>query len=268
VKKPYIVISNDDGISAKGFSALYSGLPPGCEVLAIAPDTKKSGASHSVTLDGPLSVEEIKFMGISACKVKGTPADCVKIAMSNFVRRQPDLVISGVNHGPNTASNILYSGTIGAAAEAAILGIPALAFSLYSYDEDADFTFTKGLIRWIVGLVLKKRIIIRKYGLLNVNIPYLKQSLIKGIKILPAGAYIYNEKYRQSGKGRVRNYYLYSKGKREIRQDNHVMTDAHAVEQGYVAITPLQFDLTDNKSIKSLIKKIKNIKKNNKKGIF
>ncbi len=251
MKKPYIVISNDDGINAKGFKELYSAIPDGCEILAIAPSNERSGASHSVTLDKPLTAEIVKFLYIHAYKVNGTPTDCVKLALANFIKRVPDLVVSGINHGPNTASNIIYSGTIGAAAEAAFLGIPALAFSLYSYDEDADFTFAKKIIRNTIKKVLKKEIKIKKYGLLNVNIPYVKENKIKGIKILPLGKYFYNEKYRCKGKGNKREYFLFSEG-RKIQSNKTGMTDAHAIEKGFVTMTPLHFDMTDYGFLKEL----------------
>ena len=242
-KKYLVVISNDDGITSAGLRAVYDALKPVADVVVSAPDAQRSGAAHSISCTESVKVKRVDYDGSKAYAVSGTPADCAKLALLNFVKRKPDLFISGVNHGPNIAQFILYSGTVGAAAEAAILGIPAMAFSIDAY-EPKDFTFAVKYIRQIALKVLEGSIKIKKHTLLNINFP---AGDIKGVKILPKGLHEYAEKYDIKVKaGDDTAYYWHIIGKKEKRKKH--ITDADGVEAGYITVTPLNFDLNDDES--------------------
>jgi 5'-nucleotidase len=246
-KKYYIVISNDDGISSAGIKALYEAVEPIADVLIAAPDRQRSGASHAISVDSMITAEKKDFGMAEAFAISGTPADCAKLALFALVRRKPDLFISGVNHGPNMAQFILYSGTIGAAAEAAVLGIPAMAFSVDDYNP-VDFKFCVSYIRQIALNVLKKKIRIKKHSLLNINIPYRSAGEIKGVKILPRGLLEYDEKYIQDKKksGGKKSYFWHITGRK--RGNRRRPTDADGLEKGYITVTSLSFDLNDRKN--------------------
>ncbi|MEI7639954.1 MAG: 5'/3'-nucleotidase SurE [bacterium] len=255
--KKRILISNDDGIHAKGLKELYAALKGLGDITVIAPDEQRSGASHAITITAAIKVKKVKFEDTEAIMVKGTPADCVKLGLDVFMKKKPDLVISGINHGPNTASNMIYSGTIGAATEAAVLGIPAIAASVYSYVEETDFTYSKKIIREIAQRVLSGELRPARYGLLNLNIPYLPESKIKGVKVLPAGTYDYDDHYVVTKTESGTFYFLEGMDKTVGKNRNAKgMNDAEAIEKGYVTLTPLHFDLTDY----DFLKKLKRIK--------
>jgi len=252
-KKYYVVISNDDGIQSDGLKAVHEALKPIADVIISAPDIQRSGASHSISCINPIKVRNIHYNGSRAHAVSGTPADCAKLALLSLARRKPDLLISGINHGPNIAQFILYSGTVGAAAEAAILGIPAIAFSIDSY-EPKDFVFAVKYIRQIALKVLKGKIKIKKHTMLNINFPDRKEGDIKGVKILPKGLNEYAEKYvKKIGKKGQDSYYWHILGKKIKRKKQ--LTDADGVEAGYITITPLYFDLNDADAIIKLKQK-------------
>lgn len=243
-KKYLVVISNDDGITSEGLKAVYDALEPIADVIVSAPDTQRSGASHSISCTEFVEVKQISYGKAKAYAVSGTPADCAKLALLKFAKRRPDMLISGINHGPNIAQFILYSGTVGAAAEAAIMGIPAMAFSVDSY-EPKDFEYAVGYIRKIALRVLQGAIRIKKHTLLNINFPAGGAGDIKGVKILPKGLHEYAEDYKQKGKkGNKTAYYWHIIGKKEKRKKH--ITDADGVEAGYITVTPLEFDLNDH----------------------
>jgi 5'-nucleotidase len=248
-KQYYCVISNDDGIKSAGLKAVFEALKPIADILVCAPDSQRSGASHSISCVNSIRVRKVKYYGSKAYAVSGTPADCAKLALLTFTKRKPGLFISGINHGPNTAQFILYSGTVGAAAEAAILGIPAIAFSIDSYEPE-DFNFAVKYISKIALKILKGRLKIKKHTLLNINFPDEKTNGIKGVKILPKGLNEYAEKYIKksagTGSGLNTDYYWHIVGKKTKRVRHK--TDADGVEAGFVTVTPLNFDLNDEQA--------------------
>ena len=245
-KKYFCVISNDDGITAAGLKAVYEALEPLADILVSAPDTQRSGASHSISCDRSIRVKKVRYGSGQAYSVSGTPADCAKLALLTFAKRKPDLFISGVNHGPNIAQFVLYSGTVGAAAEAAILGVPALAFSIDEYAPE-NFVAAVQYIRKIALKVLQGGIRIKKHTLLNVNFPDTRNGTVKGVKIMPKGFYEYAEKYiKKSGGKNGTSYYWHIIGKKTIRKTH--LTDADAVSGGFITITPLDFDLNDDEA--------------------
>ena len=182
VERPVILVTNDDGIVSPGIRALVEAVSIFGEVIVVAPDSPQSGMGHAITLDEPLRVEKVDLFGdIPAYQCSGTPADCVKIAIDKILHKKPDLCVSGVNHGSNSSINVIYSGTMSAAMEAAIDGIHAIGFSLLDYSFEADFSASIVYIRRIVEQVLKHGL--PGGSLLNVNIPKLPLEEIQGIKI-------------------------------------------------------------------------------------
>lgn len=239
--RPSILVTNDDGITSPGLHALYSGLKRLGDVTVVAPDAERSAVGHAITTLTPLRIKEFRrgseLMGYAT---NGTPADCVKIAIGSILRdRPPDLVVSGINLGPNTATNIIYSGTVSAATEARILGIPSIAISLGAF-VDPIWSYAAALAGRIAAMVLERGL--PPKVLLNVNVPNLPRSKIRGILITRQGDSAYVEDYRVREDPRQQPYYWLA-GSYEMR-DEDPETDAWAVANGYVSITPVSFDLT------------------------
>lgn len=254
-KKPYIIITNDDGINAKGIKELYDALYDICNIFIIAPYNFKSGASHSVTIKDNIVLKKIKFNKKIVYIVKGTPVDCIKLAIFKLKKIKPALVISGINHGPNFGKFIHYSGTVGAAAEAAFHNIPSIAISYDDFDKNADFYFAKKIIKVIVKNILNKKIKIKKGTFLNINIP--KTNDIKGVKILSKSMFNYNEKYKKIKKNNKIYYHWQVNDK--IFENNKLYDDT-ALRKGYVTITPISLNISDKKEIQKFKKmKIENI---------
>ena len=249
MKKPFILITNDDGIKAKGLKELYSAINDIADVFIIAPNKVRSGAGHSVSIWQNIEIKKTKFYKKLAYSVKGTPVDCIKIAMFNLLRKKPLLVISGINHGPNFGKFIHYSGTVGAATEAALLGIPSLAISYDDFDNKADFTNAKAVIKILLKNILNKKIKLEKHLLLNINIP---KGKIQGVKILPKSLLKYDEEYKKI-KYKNKIYYFWNV-KETKNYKNIKSSDEVALKNGFVTITPLKFDTTDYKLIKKLKK--------------
>ncbi len=210
------------------------------DVTVVAPDAERSAVGHAITTLTPLRVKEFKrgpeLMGYA---VNGMPADCVKIGVGSLLPRPPDLVVSGINLGPNTATNVIYSGTVSAATEARILGVPSMAVSLGTFS-DPDFTYAAALTRKIAGLVLERGL--PDKVLLNVNVPALPRDRVRGIKITRQGSSAYVEDFAIRRDPRGQPYYWLAGSYSHTDEDES--TDARAIEQGYVSITPIQWDLT------------------------
>ncbi|MFH1061355.1 MAG: 5'/3'-nucleotidase SurE [Candidatus Omnitrophota bacterium] len=245
-----LLLTNDDGINADGLYALYLRLSKNFDVTVCAPEAEQSAIGHAITLSKPLRVKKIvknkKFFGYA---VNGTPADCVKIAVRCILKQKPQMIISGINHGPNLGSDIMYSGTVSAATEGTILGIPSLAISLATY-ENHDFSFAADFACALAKKFGKKGI--NDGILLNVNIPSIPKSKIKGVKITKQGRSLYKEEFvkRLDPRGRI-YYWLTGKAQWVKKADD---SDIKAIEDGFVSITPLQFDLTAYKAIEDLKK--------------
>ena len=251
--KKYVILTNDDGIHSKGLKILYNAIKDIAEVFVIAPAIEKSGASHSLTVWDVIKVKKVKFEDTYAYSVYGSPADCAKIALLTLAKRKPDLLISGTNHGPNICQFILYSGTIGAAAEGARMNIPSVSFSVDNFNPD-DFSSAKKIIKKIIKLVFNKKIKIKKGTVLNVNIPYLNENKIKGIKVIKAGNIEYKEMYKVQKKKKIL-FFRHIIGKKN--PNRKINNDAQALMKGYVTITPLKFDFNDYDNIKQLKKYFK-----------
>ncbi|MFV0530396.1 MAG: 5'/3'-nucleotidase SurE [Flavobacteriales bacterium] len=248
MNKPLILVTNDDGITAPGIRALISIMNEIGEVYVVAPDKPQSGMGHAVTVDSTLSCDEIIIDGgpQKERSCSGTPVDCVKLAIDKIVPRRPDICVSGINHGSNSSINVIYSGTMSAAVEAGVEGIPAIGFSLADFSWGADFEPSKHFIKQITLNVLEKGL--PKGVVLNVNIPAIKN--IKGIKVTRQAKAKWNEDYEKRKDPRGREYYWLA-GK-FINEDTGNDTDVQALEEGYISVVPVQFDLTAYQFIEEL----------------
>ena len=249
-KKPLILVTNDDGIAAPGIRTLVSIMNEIGDVVVVAPDNPQSGMGHAITVNttlrcNPINVDEGPQLEYSC---SGTPADCVKMAANEILNRKPDLCVSGINHGSNASLNVIYSGTMSAAVEAGIEGIPAIGFSLLDYNWDANFEASKEYVRKITLNVLKNKL--PEGIVLNVNIPDLKKDEIKGIRVCrqASGNWIEDFDKRVSPQGE--DYYWLT-GK-FVNLDQGEDTDLWALENGYVSVVPVQFDLTAHHFIHKL----------------
>ncbi|MCB0471495.1 MAG: 5'/3'-nucleotidase SurE [Flavobacteriaceae bacterium] len=250
IKKPLILVTNDDGITAPGIRTLISLMNEIGDVVVVAPNNPQSGMGHAITVNtvlrcNPVSIDDGPQLEYSC---SGTPADCVKMAVNEILNKKPDLCVSGINHGSNASLNVIYSGTMSAAVEAGIEGVPAIGFSLLDYNWDADFEASKEYVRQITKNVLKNKL--PEGVVLNVNIPVLKKDEIKGIKICRQahGNWIEDFDKRVSPQGE--DYYWLT-GK-FVNLDHGEDTDLWALEHGYVSVVPVQFDLTAHHFIQKL----------------
>jgi 5'-nucleotidase len=241
--KPLILVTNDDGIYAAGIYALYEAMRKIGEAVVVSPDSEQSAVGHALTISDPLRVWEVDRYGEKfGYAVNGTPADCVKLAVKAILNRKPDLVVSGINQGPNTAINVIYSGTVSAATEGTIMDIPSIAFSLTSFT-NSNFSFAAHFAGYLAAKVLTEGL--PSGTLLNVNIPALPANEIKGVKITRQGQGRYEEYFEKRVDPWNRNYYWLSGKKLQLDHESDI--DDVAVMEKYIAITPLQFDLTDYK---------------------
>ncbi len=247
-KKPLILVTNDDGITAPGVRMLISIMNEIGEVVVIAPDGPQSGMGHAVTIADTLYCNQIKVDDGPQIEYKstGTPVDCVKLAVSEILKRKPDLCVSGVNHGSNSSINVIYSGTMSAAVEAGVEGIPAIGFSLLDYSWNADFEPLKKYIRQITMNVLENGL--PDGVVLNVNFP--KSKTFKGIKICRQARANWVEEFdrRMNPQGRV---YYWLTGK-FVNMDKGEDTDEWALKNNYISVVPVQFDLTAHHFIQKL----------------
>ncbi|PWH81846.1 5'/3'-nucleotidase SurE [Algibacter marinivivus] len=249
-KKPLILVTNDDGINAPGIRALISVMNSIGDVVVVAPDSPQSGMGHAITLNATLYSKEVHFDDgpQKEFSCSGTPADCVKLAIRELSDRTPDLCVSGINHGSNASINVIYSGTMSAAIEAGIEGIPAIGFSLLDYSWNANFEASKPFIKSITENVLKNGL---PNGIvLNVNIPNSSSEDIKGIKICRQAKANWVEEFDKRKTPQGKDYYWLT-GK-FVNLDGGEDTDEWALENGYVSVVPSQFDLTAHHFIKDL----------------
>ncbi|MEI7933971.1 MAG: 5'/3'-nucleotidase SurE [Chlorobiaceae bacterium] len=248
LQKPHILVCNDDGIEGEGIHALAAAMKKIGRVTVVAPAEPHSGMSHAMTLGTPLRIKKFlkngRFFGYT---VSGTPVDCIKVALSHILLSKPDLIVSGINYGSNTATNTLYSGTVAAALEGAIQGIASLAFSLATY-EHADFTYSGKFARKLAKKVLLEGL--PKDTILSVNIPNVTESQIAGIMITEQGRSRWEENAIERN-DMFGNPYYWLNGTLRLLDDT-LHKDEFAVRHNYVAVTPLSCDLTNNGYISTL----------------
>ena len=248
--KPLILITNDDGIVAPGIRALIAVMKEIGEVVVVAPDSPQSAMGHAITINNTLKLERVhidkEIEQEYSCS--GTPVDCVKIAVNELLNRKPDLCVSGITHGSNSSINVIYSGTMSAAMEAHIENIPAIGFSLLDYSWDADFEPIKKHLKQIALEVLKKGL--PEGVVLNVNFPKLSQEAIKGIKICRQAKAMWQEEFDKRINPQGKEYYWLTGT--FINQDKGTDTDEWALENGYISIVPVHYDLTAHHAIQQL----------------
>lgn len=247
-----ILITNDDGVTAPGLTALVEAVKDLGKIVVIAPDKAQSGMGHAITIGYPLRMVRVNYFGdnIEAYSCSGTPVDCVKLAVDKILHRKPDICLSGVNHGANHSINVIYSGTMSAALEAAIESIPSVGFSLLDYSLEADFSGPKKYARLIVDQILENPI--DKHLCLNVNFPAVSADELKGVKVCHQAYAKYEEDFDERADPTGKKYYWLTG--EFVNFDKSEDTDVWALNHNYVSIVPVQFDLTDYK----LKEKLKN----------
>ena len=248
--KPLILVTNDDGITAPGLRSLIEVMNEIGEVVVVAPDSPQSGMGHAITINSTLYCDKIKVTDGPQVEYScsGTPADCVKLAINELLDKKPDLCVSGINHGSNSSINVIYSGTMSAAIEAGIEGVPAIGFSLLDFKWNANFKPFKEYIKKISLEALEKGI--PKDVVLNVNFPLLKNGNIKGMKICRQARAYWVEEFDKRTNPMGRDYYWLTGT--FINEDKGEDTDEWALNKGYISIVPTQFDLTAHHSLQQL----------------
>lgn len=250
MQRPLILVTNDDGITAPGIRTLIEVMKEIGDVVVVAPNSAQSGMGHAVTINDTLTLEAVNIDGDSALEYacSGTPVDCVKIALGQLLDRKPDLCVSGINHGSNSSINVIYSGTMSAALEAGMSGIPAIGFSLLDFSWNADFSQIKPYLKKITLEALKNGI--PTDVVLNVNFPKLAYADIKGVKVCrqAKAAWVENFDKRVSPHGKE---YYWLAGE-FVNQDEGVDTDEWALRNDFISIVPVQFDLTAHQVIEKI----------------
>lgn len=242
-KRPLILVTNDDDITAPGIHALVDAVQSLGKVVVVAPDRPQSGMGHAITIGLPLRMNKVDLFGktIDAYECSGTPVDCVKLARDKVLHGLPDICLSGINHGANHSINIIYSGTMSAAMEAAIEGISSIGFSSLDYSYEADFTLAKKVAYQLTKKVLEEKQ--AKNILLNVNIPNVSEEKFKGIKICRQANAKWVEEFDERHDPHGKKYYWLTG--RFQNMDDGDDTDVRALENNYASVVPIQFDLTN-----------------------
>ena len=251
VKRPLILVTNDDGITAPGIRVLIEVMNTLGDVVVVAPDKPQSGMGHAITINDTLYCDQVTIDKSAPQKeysCSGTPADCVKLATQQILDRKPDLCVSGINHGSNSSINVIYSGTMSAALEAGVEGIPAIGFSLLDYSNSASFEHCKSHIQSIARQVLEKGL--PTGVILNVNFPKVTNIPLKGIKICRQANARWVEDFDKRTNPMGREYYWLSG--EFVNHDTSTDTDEWALENNYISIVPVQFDLTAHQHIQHL----------------
>lgn len=249
-EKPLILVTNDDGVYAPGIKYLTSVAARFGRVVVVAPDKPQSGMGHAITINSTLRLQKTTHHAAEieyACS--GTPVDCVKMAVNHVLKKRPDLVLSGINHGSNSSINVIYSGTMSAAVEGALEGTPSIGFSLCDYSIEADFTQAETHIAQLIANTLKHKL--PKGICLNVNIPKLKAADIKGVKVVRQARANWVERFEERKDPYGRNYYWLT-GEFVNFEPESKDTDEWALENGYISVVPTQADMTAHSLIKDL----------------
>lgn len=243
-----ILLTNDDGVNAPGLRALQARVRRLGEIAIVAPDSERSAVGHAITTVDPLRVTEVKRDGeVYGFAVSGTPADCVKIAIKALLPWRPDLVVSGINQGPNTGMNVIYSGTVSAATEATMLGLPAIAVSLDSFSSsefDPAAEFAAALARTVVRRGLPPGV------LLNVNVPAIAKKRMRGVRVTRQGMARFSEEFHKRIDPRGHAYWWLGGELLEVQEDED--TDSAALKQGFVSVTPIHYDMTAYGNIRTI----------------
>lgn len=239
---PTILITNDDGITAPGISSLISVAKTiSNNIYVVAPDKPQSGMGHAITMNSTLRLKKVQIEGVKeAFSCSGTPVDCVKIATSKVIKEPVDLVLSGINHGSNSSINVIYSGTMSAAVEGAIEGIPSIGFSLCNNSIDANFTPILEEVKKIISFALKQK---DNPFCLNVNFPSVEKEFIKGVKICRQAKAVWEEEFEERTDPMGNSYYWLT-GKFINHEEDNEETDEWALKHNYISVVPIHFDFT------------------------
>tara|TARA_B100000575_G_scaffold291006_1_gene295890 strand:- start:1038 stop:1802 length:765 start_codon:yes stop_codon:yes gene_type:complete len=248
MKKPLILVTNDDGITAPGLRSLINIMNKIGKVVVVAPDSPQSGMGHAITISDTLycKKEKIDDGPQEEFSISGTPADCVKFAIRKILKRKPDLCVSGINHGANSSINVIYSGTMSAAVEAGIEGIKSIGFSLLDYSWDANFKPCEKYIKKICLNVLKQK---KSNLILNVNFPS-KTDKFKGIKICRQAKGYWQDTYEKRISPLGKEYYWLTGT--FINQDHSKETDEWALNEGYISVVPVSYDMTSFEDLEEI----------------
>jgi len=250
-KRPLILVTNDDGITAPGIRTLIEVMNELGDVIVVAPDSPQSGMGHAITVNETLYCDRVVVDPDAPQKeysCSGTPADCVKLAVNEILKRKPDICVSGINHGSNSSINVIYSGTMSAAVEAGTQGIPAIGFSLLDYSLEANFDPVKNFVRKITAQCLANAL--PSGVVLNVNFPKLPEREIRGIKVCRQANAHWIENFDKRTNPLGREYYWLTGD--FVNKDRGEDTDEWALANGYVSVVPVQFDLTAHHAIKDI----------------
>jgi 5'-nucleotidase len=246
-----ILITNDDGFSSKGIKALINAVKNLGKILIVAPDSPQSGMGHAISVNKPIRCYKTNFFdSVEAYCCTGTPVDCIKMGLYLLKDKKPDLILSGINHGSNVSTNILYSGTMSAAVEGALSGIPSVGYSLTDYSDDADFQYSEKIVQIISKKVIKEGL--KKGTCLNVNIPNIKENQIKGIKVCRQGRAFWDDTFDHRKDPLGKDYYWLTGS--FSSKEQAIDTDINYLENNYVTIVPTQFDMTCHDSVDELKK--------------
>lgn len=246
---PLIFVTNDDGISAKGIRSLIEVATSFGEVVVIAPDKPQSGMGHAITISNPLRLfPSDLYPGTTAFACSGTPVDCVKLGIYEIMKRSPDLLLSGINHGENTSTNVLYSGTMSAAVEGAMENIPSIGFSLRDFDANADFRGAQMVAEKLIRKALDHKMM--DYTCLNVNVPKGEPETIQGIRVCKQAHAFWEDRFDKRMDQFGRPYYWLT-GDFECVSDDPE-SDIHAMSEGFASVVPTHFDLTAYKAMQDL----------------
>jgi len=247
--KPLIFVTNDDGVISKGIASLFEVAKEFGDVVVVAPNSPQSGMGHAITLNEPLRLEKVNLFGdIPAYSCSGTPVDCVKLGIYEVMKRKPDLVLSGINHGANTATNVLYSGTMSATIEGAMEGINSIGFSLCDFGSDANFDVAKDVARQLIKKVLAEGL--DEGVCLNVNVPKVDLKDHKGIKVCRQASAYWEDSFDKRLDQFERPYYWLTGEFKDFKQEED--TDLYWIEKNYTTVVPTMFDLTAHKVISKL----------------
>lgn len=250
---PLILVTNDDSLHAKGIASLIQVASQFGEVVVIAPDKPQSGMGHAITISKPIRLQRSTlFDGIEAYSCSGTPVDCVKLGVYEVLHRKPDLILSGVNHGLNSSTNVLYSGTMSAAVEGAMEHIPSIGFSYDDFDSDADFSAPMHVAEQLIPKILKSGL--PKGVCLNVNIPKGPVEALKGIEVCRQAYAFWEDRFDKRLDPYGKPYYWLT-GTFDSREDA-TDTDLYFLDQGYATVVPTQFDLTAHQVLGDLRKEL------------
>lgn len=248
--KPLILVVNDDGITAPGIRTLAQVMTEFGTVMVVAPDSPQSGMGHAITINSTLRAQKMQAENgiLAEYSCSGTPVDCVKLAVNNLMPRKPDLIVSGINHGSNSSINVLYSGTMSAAMEGSLEGIPSVGFSLLDGRWEADFEPSKDVVRTVVQNILDKGM--PSDICLNVNIPAVSKEELKGIRVCRQAKGNWEEEFDKRQDPNKRTYYWLTGS--FVNYDSGEDTDIWALENNYVSVVPVQSDMTAHHNISEL----------------